>query len=480
MSRRRDTERPTVDATDWAPRRLDPAVPAAVAVADAIADAIARGRLRQGDRLPTHRGLAALLGVTPRTVARAYAEADRRGLVTGLVGSGTYVRAAFGAAPGSDALDLASLHPPISDDADPVAAMRAALHALAAEPARLYRATMTEASADAPGALESAAQWVSHKAFRPTPENVLFTTGAQQALTLALMVLEPAGGVVLTTRLTNPGLLAAAATLGLSLRAVAADEQGMRADALDEMLVATGASVVHLQTTLANPTGVTATRARREEIADVLARRNVTAVEDDSLAPLAPSRPVPVAAFAPRHTCHISSTTKTLALGLRVGILVSPPPLRAPFGAALRATTWLTPALQAEVFDVWVRDGTAGQLLAARIDEITRRRRIAASVLPHAFAGTDPRSPHTWLALPAEWTDAEFTAALRDVGVLVSPGSEHRVAGSDPTSCGGTYGVTGAGGARVALNEDVPRDRLAEALQSVARVMAARRIRWSG
>src|SRR5690606_30412791 len=51
------------------------------------------GRLAVGERLPTHRDLAWRLKVTVGTVSRAYAEAERRGLVSGEVGRGSFVRA---------------------------------------------------------------------------------------------------------------------------------------------------------------------------------------------------------------------------------------------------------------------------------------------------------------------------------------------------------------------------------------------------
>ena len=62
------------------------------AIADAIGREIEAGRLKPGSRLPTQRVLARQLGVTLTTVTRAYVEAQRRGLLSGEVGRGTFVR----------------------------------------------------------------------------------------------------------------------------------------------------------------------------------------------------------------------------------------------------------------------------------------------------------------------------------------------------------------------------------------------------
>src|SRR2546428_3586652 len=62
------------------------------AIADQIGSEIEAGRLKPGGRLPTQRSLARQLGVTLTTVTRAYDEAQRRGLLSGEVGRGTFVR----------------------------------------------------------------------------------------------------------------------------------------------------------------------------------------------------------------------------------------------------------------------------------------------------------------------------------------------------------------------------------------------------
>src|SRR2546423_14846509 len=81
-----------VTMTMWAPDLRPRGGPRYLAIADALAEDAGAGRLRAGTRLPTHRDLAQSLGLTVGTVTRAYAEAARRGLVSGEVGRGTFVR----------------------------------------------------------------------------------------------------------------------------------------------------------------------------------------------------------------------------------------------------------------------------------------------------------------------------------------------------------------------------------------------------
>ncbi len=70
----------------WEPEILARRGPRYKAIADRLAEDIEAGLLDPGARLPTHRALAGRLGVTVGTVTRAYAEAERRGLVAGRAG----------------------------------------------------------------------------------------------------------------------------------------------------------------------------------------------------------------------------------------------------------------------------------------------------------------------------------------------------------------------------------------------------------
>ena len=84
--------------TIWTPSLTPSDAPIYRSIADAISRSIDEGELAPSDRLPTHRALARQLDVTVGTVSRAYAEAERRGLVVGEVGRGTFIR---GPRPGS-------------------------------------------------------------------------------------------------------------------------------------------------------------------------------------------------------------------------------------------------------------------------------------------------------------------------------------------------------------------------------------------
>lgn len=450
------------DGAAWRPGGLAADRPAYVALADAIAHDLARGLLAPGDRLPTHRALAATLRVTVRTVARGYAEAERRGLVGGEVGRGTYVRSAFGLAPArSTTIELSALHPPIAAGPAPAELLAGTLRSLAGDPLALQMVADTEHSADDPAHRAAAAAWVAHRDFAPRADDMLLTAGAQHALALCLLTLVPAGSAVATTALTNPGLIAAARTLSVPLVVVDSDEDGILPGALDDACSRETIGAVHVQPTFDNPRGHTMPLRRREELADAAGRRDLWVIEDDPLGPLAPDRPDPLAALAPDRACYVASAAKVLALGLRVGMLSAPEQAYPRLAAALRASTWLLPPLLGEVVARWVRDGTAQQVVERRVAACHERGAIAREILADLDVHGDPASPHLWVALPAPWSAGSFVGALRDEEILVAPGDDYAADRALP-----------AHGIRLGLNAEVPDDALRHGLETIARVMS--------
>jgi DNA-binding transcriptional MocR family regulator len=446
----------------WHPAPLPAGRPAYQALADVIATDIAGLRLRAGDRLPTHRALARALGVTVGTVARGYAEAERRGLLSGEVGRGTFVRAAFGLSGGSGPglADLAHLHPPGGPGLDTAALLAETLRAVATDPVAVRRAVDTE-DGDAPAHRAAAAAYVAHGDLRPAAEQVILTAGAQHALTACLAALAGPGAPVATAVLTNPGLLAAARTLGHPVVAVAADADGMLPDALADVLRDGSVRVVHVQPTLHNPTARTMPAARRAALAGACQAAGAWLIEEDPLGPLAATRPEALATLAPATTCHIASAAKVLAPGLRVGVLTVPAAAVGRLAGAVRATAWLAAPLLAEVLTRWVGDGTARAVADARRAAATARHGDAlARLAAHPPTGAAD-APMLWLALPEPWTAATFTRAARGAGVLVSAGAEYAAARTAEAEA-----------VRVGLNAGVDDTRLHAALDALATLLA--------
>lgn len=411
--------------TDWLPELADSPGPKYLAIARAMAEDIASGRLSAGTRLPTHRDLAYRLGVTVGTVSRAYAEATRRGLIDGEVGRGTYVRRRIGRDLGEipprleRGIDFGLNYPPMG------AAERDAFAATLADVAASSDLDQLLTYAPHGGALRhraAAAGWLGELGVETDTSRVVVTTGAQNGMLVALSALAEPGDVVLVEKLSYPGIVPLAELLGLKLKPIEIDREGVLPEAVEEACRTTAARALYCMPTLHNPTNAVMGHHRRLRLAELARRHGLVLVEDDIYRFLVPDAPPPLANYAPDHTFFVTSAAKQLAPGLRIGAVSAPTAMIPKLERAMRASTWMAAPAMAEVFSRWVEDGTTRRLARAKADEMRRRQAIAAEALAGFEFRSHPASMHLWLALPEPWDDRGAVEALAARGLAVSSG----------------------------------------------------------
>ncbi|MEQ8695545.1 MAG: PLP-dependent aminotransferase family protein [Bauldia litoralis] len=394
------------------------------AIATAIGDAIEQGTLKPGDRLPPQRDLAWRLGVTVGTVSRGYTLAEQRGLVSGEVGRGTFVREA--AASGTGAL----LGPPDSSVVDlGINATMSAYHGevLSRTLQEIGRASHLERllrympGAGHPEYRAAGAAWIAQLGIETSGDRVVLTNGAQQGIAATFAALLGPREPVLCEALTYTGVIDNARLFGHPLVPVDMDEEGMMPAALDAAISESGARVAILQPTIQNPTAAMMGEARRREIVAVARKRDLILIEDDVYGLLPPERPAPIAVLAPERTIYLTSASKAIAPGLRVGWLHAPVAYVERLVDAVYGMSASMPALMQEVARRWIEDGTARELVRRLRVETAERQRIAREALAGLEVKTHPAAFHVMLTLPLPWRREEYADTLRAQGVRVIP-----------------------------------------------------------
>ncbi len=416
--------------TTWAPELSRFSGPRYAAIANALAADIAAGRLRPGDRLPPQRELAWRLKVTVGTVTRAYTEAERRGLIAGEVGRGTYVREhgdivvphSVMATVGST-IDL-SRSLPVEDRSNQIVARTLADIATRPDFGRLldYGPVL-----GAPAHREAGAAWLADWGLPVTPDRLAITTGGQNAIVLALAALARPGDVVLCEQLTYYGVKSAAMLLSLRLHGVAMDEHGLLPDALEQACRQFGPKALYCTPTVQNPTTAIMPAERREEIAAICRRYSVAIVEDDIFGFLPDVPPPRLSSFAPDHSVLVTSLSKPLAPGVRIGYLATAMPIMDRVESALRAQAIMVTPLMAELASRLILSGEARRMADWQRHEASARQAIARRVLAGADLMAYPQALHLWLRLPEPWRREEFVDAARRRGVLVTPADSFAV-----------------------------------------------------
>ncbi len=416
--------------TTWSPGISETDGPRYLAIADAIERDVANGVLPEGAQLPTHRELADLLGVTVGTVTRGYAEAERRGLTVGEVGRGTFVRTRnapedFGWRDAARAVDAGVIDmslacpwiPPDGSDGRELARTlseitrgRALDELLAYDPA-----TAT------PRHRAAAASWIARLGHEVSPDQIVVTNGAQHAMTVVLASFMAPGDVLATAELTYPGLRAVARMLGIRLRGIALDGEGIVPEALDAACEPNKVTALYCVPTLQNPTGVTMSPERRMAIAEVARRRGLLVLEDEIHVSFPDEAIPPIASFAPERTLLMTTLSKWVAFGLRIGFVAAPERAVERLRSGVRSSLWQPAPLMSEIATRWISDGTAERMGRRKLVELEERHRIAREVLGDEFVvQTNRYALHLWVHLPEPQRSDECVAQARQRGVLIA------------------------------------------------------------
>lgn len=392
-----------------------------LAIVDALESDIASGALPRGTQLLPQRDMAEQLALSVGTVAKAYAEASRRGLISGEIGRGTFVGGSMSrpvneAPAPRRAIDMTLNTPPNTGDD---AAIAAALGELAGDDLLPLLRYLPHA-----GVLNqrsAVASWVSENfRLRLPAERVMLCNGAQHAIAVSMMAALSPGAPILAEAVTYPGLFGLSSMLGHPLHGVAVDAEGLIPEALEAAFARTGARMLYCMPTLQTPTGATMSIGRRQAIAAILRSYQALAIEDDVYGFLAPEAPPPLAVYAPERVCYVTSLAKCAAPGLRLGALTVPEDLRDQATAALRATGWMASPLLGAVATRMIQDGSLSMLLERKRAAATERLAMAREILGPAVAGRAGSAAfHLWL--PLHRPVVEVIAEIAMSGVVVAP-----------------------------------------------------------
>ena len=412
--------------TIWMPS-LDRTKPLYMAIADALAADVESGVLARGDRLPPQRDLAWKLGVTLGTVTRGYREAELRGLLTGEVGRGSFIRTGsviqpLARVPGEadDMVDLShAIPPPVITSAE----FDQALASVMRDPKKL--ALLDYAPPEGfPQHRAMAVQWLKRSGIEVQERDVYVTAGAQLGLLTAMQALAEPGEKVMAETINYALLRSTFEAAHVEPLCLGQDENGLRPDEFEAAAKAKLSRFLYLVPSLQNPTTHSMSRGRRDDIIAIARKHDVTIIEDDIFRLLdARVQPPTFYALAPERVVHVTSLSKTMAPGLRLGFVVTPMGQDKLLRNHLRSMSPRSVGLMGEMARFWISSGRGDDILTRVRDELARRRAAFMDVFKGFVMNCEPGAPFAWLELPESWTGKRLAATLRARRIAITPGT---------------------------------------------------------
>ena len=411
-------------------------------LARAVTAATERGALARGERLPSERTLATALAVSRGVVVAAYDELVADGVVERRQGSGTFVAgspdvglppqregsalvARYVGPAGATAVGVGPFDPETVIDLS-ISVLREPVALPAARVDAADLAGLAEGAGGTawglPGLRRHLAERLTARGLATGPEQVLLTTGAQQAIALAAGCWVRPGDVVVVDDPTYPGALAAFEAAGAVVRPVPVDRDGV---VLRELEAALGAfpTLVYVQSGPHSPTGTQLSEHRRREVARLVVEHRVPLVEDLALDGLRQpvlgghGPPSLVASHAPGHAVVVAgSLSKELWAGIRVGYARAPDPVVARL-ARVKATHDLGSSLVSQALALAVLDhpragGWAGRRDHSLDERCTVLLALLAEHLPDWRCDRPTGGLSLWVQLPRPCARELAVAAL--------------------------------------------------------------------
>ena len=288
--------------------------------------------------------------------------------------------------------------------------------------------------------LDALPEIVASRGIRCRQEEVIVTTGSQQALDLCARLFIDPGDVVLVELPTYTGAITAFGNAQARLIGVGQDRDGIDfadLDAVVERERKAGGRIafLYIVPNFQNPTGLLMSRDRRAQLLEWAARRDVLIVEDDPYGALyfedvareEDTRPVK-AADGEGRVVYLSSFSKTVAPGFRVAWIVAPAPAVAKLEIAKQSADLCSSSLdQRMIFEIWRRGMLTARL--PRLRDLYRSKRVAMEQAlrehlgRHVTWATPGGGFFLWATFPAVLDTDALLARSIEHGVVFVPGS---------------------------------------------------------
>jgi len=391
------------------------------------------GRLKPGDKLPTHRELAYQHGLSLGTATRVFAELDSLGLTTGEVGRGTFVRMNantkstdfYHTSRERDFVDFSRNHLVLPEQKDILMKTMQDVVNNQDNDVLVYR---NNSGSD----YDRICAWKWLNSNRITPidsyKNITICSGGQHGLLLCFLACCNPGDAVVVERYTYPGIRTLADTLGVELVLVEGDTQGICPNSFEKICKTIRPKALFCMPNLQNPTSVTMPLSRRKELLTVMEKYDVMAIEDDAYGFQLPTPPPSLSELNPERVFYLNTLSKSWAPGLRVGYLVSPADRAKTVDHAQAASVYMSTPLIMSAATQLIKSKQYDRIVEAKRKEIVKRQAILDRIFGNWHIQSDPRSMHVVIPLAQKLRADEVLSRLLENRIVAAPLSQFSAA----------------------------------------------------
>ena len=405
----------------WKPDKKQLFSPYYLSIASRLEYDIINGYLAPNTKLPPQRELADFLDINLSTITRAFKICESKGLIYGIIGSGTFVAPNAG-----NSICIAANE-----------SYKSYIEMGIIKPLDCSNILVTEAIKSVAGKnyLEklldygnplgipyhktAAQKWLRCFGMEVPTNNIAITSGGQNSLTLLLISLFHPGDKIAVDTYIYPNFIELSKMLNIRLLPIPNDELGMLPEQLDIACRKNKLQGIYLNPSCNNPTAISMNMERRKAIADVIRKHKLILLEDDTYSFLAPPDILPISHFVPDQYIYILSASKSLSSGLRIGFIAyanhfSEKIVRGIFNINIK-----TSALNAEIVTELINTGIAGRIISEKKEIANERNLIYRQYFEIQNQYENPLSFFRWYPLQQSYLAKQFEQDAINLGIHI-------------------------------------------------------------
>jgi len=405
----------------WYPDLKNCKIPKYLFIADAIEKDIKNGVLKSGFKLPPQRVLANFLEVNHSTVTRAYKICEFKGLIKGITGKSTYISSEAGIPQNllSDTknpttIDMGMLLPlhdsyelieqylkEINEQIDYTAILRYV------QPEGLLKHRYI------------ASKWLNRFGISSTPEQIVISSGSQNALSIILATLFSKGDRIIVDEYTYTGFKNLAILFGIILVPVKLTSNIIDIDDLKKACKRENIKGMYLIPDCHNPTSITLSTNDRIEIAKIISENNLILIEDTPYSFTVLERHAPISHYIPENSIFIANTSKSLNPTFRVSYISSPKKYISKLTNGIDSITIMASPLNAEIVSQIINSTKYDEIISFKLSKILERNLLIDDILHGYDMIPNKTSFFRYLMLPQNISSEAFELRCLERGVQV-------------------------------------------------------------
>ena len=418
----------------WKPKRIYNKNALYISLAEQLEKDIEKGIILPGTKLPPQRELADYLDINVSTVSRAFKLCEKKGIIFGIVGRGTFVsydvKSKLNLIPeehSKKVIEMGSVMPETYPQTEVNEVLKNMINEQTSGDIFQYSYGKTSRWYS-----EAMIRFVKKCNYDASVENLLISNGGQNAIAAILMGVFKSGDKIGTDPLTYPGLKTLAKMLGIQLVPIKQLDGELSIEGLSYACKNDNIKAIYVIPDFQNPTAKVMNISRRKAIAEFAIKNNILIIEDSINTLLMKNIVSPIAHYAPNNTFYMASFSKSVLPSLRLACIISP----AQFYENLKASLYninlsqsnFTLELASRIIDSECLD----KIITMRRKRTIKRNKLVNKLLKGYDIKGSEECIFRWLILPSKIESKIFEEIVFEKGVQIYSSERFSVGADKP------------------------------------------------